>query len=210
LYVWDEDIERQCLRQGDILSCMPFPIIDKEIAVLGRLQDMTTPYPGIQTIPREHRKQPEYFTAQIKMRMSFVSIISHCCEIEIRNGKLMVPSVAVARIVPVKKTISSDSQKLASLKANKDPRLTNDPGYMDYFYLEPHPLLADSAWVVDFAQIASFASSELETLLGRKVLQLQDRERVKFKHKLVAYLGRLTDEEEKSGLADPWPPPPTT
>jgi hypothetical protein len=41
-------------------------------------------------------------------------------------------------------------------------------------------------------------------LLSRKILQLLDRERVKFKIKLAAYLGRLTDEEAAVGLENPW------
>jgi hypothetical protein len=206
LYLAEEHTDRKCLRQGDILSALPFPIIDSELAILGRLQDAEIPQPSIRTIPREHRKKQDCFTGQIKMRMSMVAVISHCCELEIRSGKLLLPSVAVARLIPMKQSISSDSAKLASLQANKDPRIASDIGYLDYFYLEPHQVLGNVPWVVDFGQITSIASSELDSLMERKLLQLQERERVKFKYKLAGYLGRLTDEEEAKGLSNPWKP----
>jgi len=103
--------------------------------------------------------------------------------------------IAVARLVPVKSSIIKDSDKLASLRANKDPRYQNDSGFLDYFYLSP-AVSGGGEWVVDFSQIASFPGTEYQYLLRRKLLQLSDRERVKFKIKLAVYLGRLTDEEQ--------------
>ena len=50
----------------------------------------------------------------------------------------------------------------------------------------------------------SVPSSEIARLLGKKLLQLDDRSRVKFKLKLGASFGRLTAEEERAGLTDPW------
>jgi hypothetical protein len=58
--------------------------------------------------------------------------------------------------------------------------------------------------VVDFRQISSYPSSELEFFLRNKALQMGDRERVKFKIKLAAYLARLTQEEESAGFENPW------
>lgn len=58
--------------------------------------------------------------------------------------------------------------------------------------------------MVDFSQISSIPGSEYSNLISRKVLQLLDSERVKFKIKLAAYVGRLTDEEATAGLENPW------
>jgi len=52
-----------------------------------------------------------------------------------------------------------------------------------------YPSGAGLSIYVDFSQIAPVPGSEYESLLRRKVLQLLDRERVKFKIKLAAYLG---------------------
>jgi hypothetical protein len=116
----------------------------------------------------------------------------------------LLPTISVARVMAIKETITRDAQKLSSLRANKDPRNQNDPGYLDYFYLQPHVAIENMEWVVDFAQIAPVPATEYQQLLQRKVLQLVDRERVKFKIKLAAYLARLTDEEVVAHLENPW------
>ena len=141
---------------------------------------------------------------QVKTRLAPGAVISHCCELELRNGKCLLPTIGLARILPVKPSIIGNAQKLVSLRGNKDPRDPNDQCYLDYFYLAAHGALAGTENVVDFSQISSIPGSEYSSLLSRKVLQLLDRERVKFKIKLAAYLGRLTDEEASAGLENPW------
>lgn len=99
------NVEGNCLRQGDILDAVPFPIIDVDAAVLGRIDadaGMQIPHPKIVTIPREHRAQQDCFTMQIKTRLSPGAVLSHCCELELRNGKCLLPMIAVARITPIK------------------------------------------------------------------------------------------------------------
>jgi hypothetical protein len=206
VYLSSGDVEKNCLRQGDILDAVPFPIIEADAAILGKIDDdgIVVPHPRIVTIPREHRAQQDCFTMQIKTRLSPVAVISHCCELELRSGKCLLPMITVARIVPVKPSIIGNAQKLASLRGNKDPRKRPDPGYLDYFHLESHESLGGIETLVDFSQISSIPGSEYSALLKRKVLQLADRERVKFKIKLAAYIGRLTDEEDAANLENPW------
>lgn len=127
---------------------------------------------------------------QIKVRLAPCAIVSHCCELELRNGKCLLPMITVARIVPVKESVSRDPEKMPSLKANKDPRNQSDLGYLDYFYLEPDDAMARLEYVVDFSQLAPVPGTEYQSLLHRKMLQLSDRERAKFKIKLPAYLAR--------------------
>ena len=209
MYTPDSQVDRKCLRQGDILTAVPFPIIDIGSAVLGRIDaeaGFQIPHPKIPTIPREHRNQDDCFTMQVATRLAPCTVIAHCCELELRNGKCLLPMISVARILPVKVSISRDTEKLASLRANKDPRSSEDPGYLDYFYLEPHKSIGGIECVVDFSQIAPVPGTEYQNLLRRKALQLLDRERVKFKIKLAAFLARLTDEEVAADLVNPWLP----
>jgi hypothetical protein len=207
VYVSTGDLDKNCLRQGDILDAVPFPIIDVDVAVLGKIDaeaGMQIPHPKIVTIPREHRAQQDCFTMQVKTRLAPGAVISHCCELELRNGKCLLPMIALARIVPMKASIIGHAQKLASLRGNKDPRDPHDHGYLDYFYLAEDQSLGGIESVVDFSQVSSIPGSEYSSLLSRKVLQLLDRDRVKFKIKLAAYVGRLTDEESTAGLENPW------
>jgi len=207
VYVADSQVDRGCLRQGDVIAAVPFPIVDAESAVLGSIDEgsgVQTPHPKITTIAREHRKRNDCFTMQVKARLAPCAVVAHCCELELRDGKCLLPMISVARIVPVKESISRDEEKLASLRGNKDPRNPQDPGYLDYFYLEAANSIGGVECVVDFSQISSVPGTEYQNLIRGKVLQLLDRERVKFKIKLAAYLGRLTDDEATAGLENPW------
>jgi len=207
MYASAAETDRSCLRQGDILDAVLFPIFGQDTAVLGTIDRdgaIEVPHPRIKTIPREHRNQTDCFTLQLKARLAPGAVLAHCCELELRNGRCLLPAIPIARLISVKPTIIGDASKIASLRANKDPRNTIDPGYLDYFYLPSHELIGGIEKVVDFSQISSVPGDEYQQVLKRKVMQLEDRERVKFKIKLAAYLGRLTDEEHKLGLENPW------
>ena len=204
MYLPDEELNRRCLRQGDIVTGVLFPIIDDELLVLGRIERPVIPHPTLTLLPREHRNRDDCFTAQVKMRVAPGAVLAHCCELELRNGRCLLPSVAFARVLPVKPAILSDTAKMSSLQANKDPRSTEDGGYIDYFYVHPDPRIGGGEWVVDFGQTTSVASTEYDRLTHRKILQLSSAERVKFKIKLAAYSTRLTDEERDLGLENPW------
>jgi hypothetical protein len=201
------EMDKVCLRQGDILEIVPFPIIDSEFSLLGKIDEEVE----VQTVPklvavaREHRNSKDCLTAQVKMRLAPGAVLAHCCELELRNGKCLLPAIPIARLIPVKTAIAVDESKLASLRSNKDPRNLADHGYIDYFHVVPHERLSSREWVIDYCQISSIPSTEYGALMKRKVLQMQDRDRVKFKIKLAVFLGsRLTDEEVGLGLENPW------
>lgn len=208
MYVAPAAMETNCFRQGDIINAVPFPILDADLSVLSRIDHegrVQTPHPKVLAIPTEHRNTKDCVTGQVKMRLSFGAVVAHCCELELRNGKCSLATIPVARLVPVKSSISNDESKIASLRGNKDPRNADNPGYIDYFYLAAHEQLNNAEWVVDYCQISSIPGTEYASLLRRKILQLTDRDRVKFKIKLVAFMGgRLTDEELRQGLENPW------
>ena len=206
MFVEDTGMERDCLRQGDILARIPFPLLEiGKLRVLGKINSEASerPYPDISAALSAHRDDPNYFTAQTLMRLSFGAVVSHCCELEPRNGKLLLPAFTLARLIPVKQGIMADREKLASLRDNQDPRGPT-PGFIDYFYIAPHERIDNKEWMVDFSQIASLPKSEFPAILQHKVLQMDGRTRVKFKIKIATYLGRITNEEEQQNLEEPW------
>ncbi len=209
MFVPDADMDRTCLRQGDVLRAIPFPILElKNLAVLGEIHgfEHKTGVPAMLTPVRTvHRGgDPYYFAGQTKFRLCLCTVVSNCCEIQPRNNKILPPAFLAARLIDVKKSILEDPAKLASLRSNKDPRDVANPGYIDYFYLTQHELLEGKEWMVDFSQVVSIASSEFPGILERKVLQMDERTRVQLKLKLATYFGRVSPEEEQAGFENPW------
>jgi len=212
-----EGFDENSLRQGDILIGIPFPLLErKSLNVLGSIAldyDYTLP-PVISSRTHTHRFDNNWVTLQTPARFCTCAVTSNCCDLEPRHGQIQTRMVTLARLRPISNEISGDPVKLASLKANKDPRRDpNDPGYLDYFYLEPDELLENKDWNVEYAQVVSIPASDVDLLLKKKILQLDDRTRVKFKIKLAFTQSRMNDEEEQAGLEDPWqeappvPPP---
>jgi hypothetical protein len=64
--------------------------------------------------------------------------------------------------------------------------------------------LENKEWIVDYNQTVCIPGREFPMVLSRKILQMEDDWRVKFKIKLAICLARLTDEERSAGLEDPW------
>jgi hypothetical protein len=205
--MFQQEVDRTCLRQGDILAGVPFPLLSSERIILiatAAFGMSASAVPTVAPVTHPHRDDPNWVTAQVPVRLGFFAVTSQCCDLQPRHQKIPMPTFALARLIPVPARILSDSQKLASLKQNKDPRARDDPGWINFFYVPSHEVLDNRDWVVDFNQLISIPSSEFPAIMARKVLQMEDRWRVKFKIKLAVSLARLTDEERQAGLEEPW------
>jgi hypothetical protein len=202
-----EVADTTCLRQGDILEGIPFPrLAAGEISILGTISH-ETPQPHVPRLTAAtstHRDDPSWIAAQVPVRLSYCAIISQCCDLEPRSGRMVIPTFALARLIPIPQSINSDAQRLASLRSNKDPRVGSDPGFINFFHIPSHPRLSGSEWVVDYNQTISVPGREFPAILAKKILQMENDWRVKFKIKLATCLARLTEEERSSGLENPW------
>lgn len=202
-----DGFDANALRQGDILAGVPFPLLDgTRMQVLGGIAPEYdyNGLPAITASTHNHRGDAEWVTVQLPVRFCLCAVLSNCCDLEPRNGgRPQAVGVNLARLRPISADIRGNADRFRSLKLNKDPR-TLDPGYIDYFYLEPHALLGNQDWRVHFSQVTTIPISDIELLLRKKVLQLDDRNRVKFKIKLAFSLGRISDEEMDADLENPW------
>lgn len=197
------------LRQGDILAGVPFPLLEHgKTQVLGAIaQDYDYALlPSISAKTHAHRADSNWVTVQVPARFGLCAVLSNCCDLEPRDGHVQAYSVTLARLRPISNDIRNDAERFASLRSNKDPRDTVNAGYIDYFYLEPHAKLEGSDWNVQFNQVVTLPTSDINLLLRKKVLQLDNRTRVKFKIKLAFTLGRPNDDELDAGLENPWEP----
>lgn len=208
MFLQDADMERDRLRQGDILARIPFPLLETEkLTVLGQIQPggADLPYPVINTRLHRHREDPHFFWGQLPLRMSLCAVLSNCCEVEPRHGKLLQPAFVVARLIPIKDSILNDSEKLESLRANRDPRgATPNRGYMDYFYIQACPRLDNKEWMVDFSQVFSIPNTNFPQILNQKILQMEPLHRVRFKIKAAVYFGRIADDEATARFHELW------
>jgi len=203
------EADMSCLRQGDILKEIPFPLLStQDLLVLGSVAEHQgqSQRRSLVAVTRVHRQDPDWVTAQIPIRFCYCAVLSQCCDLAPRHDKIRMPTISLARLIPVPARILNDPEALASLRGNKDPRNVADPGFINLFYVPAHEYLDATEWVVDYNQTVSIPSQEFPGILRKKVLQMEDRSRVKFKIKLGASCTRLTDEERDGGLENPWGP----
>jgi hypothetical protein len=202
-----EGFDLAVLRQGDILAGVPFPLMDQgEIRVLGEIDQAAdfTFVPSITTKLMKHREDKEWTSAVVPIRFGFCAVVSNCCDLEPHGGRIQGHAILLARLQPIPVDIRRNQANFDSLRANKDPRNKADAGYMDFFYLESHEKLLNQDWRIHFNQIICLPTTDITLLLGRKVLQLDDQTRAKFKIKLGTKFMRLTEEELAAGLDQPW------
>jgi hypothetical protein len=201
------------LRQGDILAGVPFALMEQgKMHVLGAIaQDYDYAVaPSISVRTHEHRGDRGWVTIQVPARFGLCAVLSNCCDLEPREGRVQAHAVTLARLRPISPDTRNNPENFASLRANRDPRDAVNPGYFDFFYLEPHAQLEGTDWTVHFNQVVTVPTTDIALLLRRKVLQLDDRTRVKFKIKLASSFGRINDDEIDAGLENPWEEPPIT
>lgn len=160
--------------------------------------------PSINAVKQELRNDSEWLTAVVPIRFGFSIVLSNCCDLALRNERIPAPVFTLARLHQIPDGFRNNADSFNSLRANKDPRDDSDPGYIDYFYLEPHELLNAADWRVHFNQVSTLPTAALTLLLRKKVLQLDDRTRMKFKIKLGYTYFRSNAEEEAAGLENPW------
>jgi hypothetical protein len=195
------------LRQGDILEGVPFPLLEtSRIQLLGDIendQDFTTAPPLTPKL-HKHRDDPNWTTAVCPVRFGCCAVLSNCCDLEPRGGKVLTPAVVLARLRPITSDARRNPTMFESLKANRDPRDRENPGFIDQFYLEPHELLAGQDWKVQFNQTLCLPTTDITLLLKKKILQLDNRTRMKFKIKLGFTFARANNDELDAGLENPW------
>ncbi len=178
--------------------------------VLGAIsqdQDFNT-IPVISPKTHQHRDDREWVTAVAPVRFGFCAVLSNCCDLEPRDGKVLAHAVVLARLRPIPNDIRNNAELFGSLKANKDPRDRQNAGYIEWFYLEPHESLLGQDWRVHYSQVVALPTTDITLLLRKKILQLDDRTRMKFKIKLGFTFMRDNEDERAADLLDPWQEPP--
>lgn len=206
----EEGFDATSLRQGDVIAGVPFPLLEHgKINVLGGVAQEYdyAAAPPISPKTHSHRNDPGWVTIQVPAKFGPCIITSNCCDLEPRGGRVQAHTVTLARLRPIPDDIRNDPERFSSLVANRDPRDEENPGYIDFFYLQPHALIEGRDWNVHYSQVVTLPTTDIDLLLRKKILQLDDRTRVKFKLKLAFTIGRINADEVGAGLREPWAEP---
>jgi hypothetical protein len=187
--------DRVQLRQGDIVFGLFYPILNcTNLFLIGRAMPTAPDDPcDISPLTVQTKPYGNTLTAQINVVRSHSIVLSQCCDLELRDGRLSSPAFVVSPLTPVPYTIRTNALNLERLQRNS---LTD---YSSLYYIRAQaPLIEDC--MVDFSTVASVTNKDYSLALSGKVLQMTDAERVRFKTKLAAHFGRPTEEEIQAGL----------
>jgi hypothetical protein len=200
MFIADADLT--CLRQGDILANVPFPQVKAaDTRFLGAASLETLGTLTFNAHAKIVRNLPMY-TCQVETRLGFAAVISQCCDIAPRAGnRIEQPTIALARLTPIPASITGDPVALTDLRSNSDPRVPG-AGFLNLFHIRATQLTENRDWMVDFGQVFSIPSAEFPAILSRKVLEMDNDSRIRFKIRLSSSFARFTEDE--IALDHPW------
>jgi hypothetical protein len=186
------------LRQGDIIGNVLFPL--SRPAVLKYLGTYSS---GAGTdidlkayVDRPAGAKKDYVQCITHGVVGPGSVMSQCCDLDRKHPK---PSFSVCRIVPF---MSGQFKNVEALVNNIDPWGRENP-HFQFFYIGKVNGL-EGEYLADFGLVTSFSWADYELILGKKVHQLDDINRNRFRVKVGAFWGRPTQEDVDAGLANPY------
>ncbi len=155
MYLLEDQIERNSLRQGDIIS---------EVHLLGTINLSTISY----MVSNDTRigwyipKPPDFRPA---------IILSHSCEIDLLND-IKLTSIILAPLRDINK--ATGPQQIEELKQSNIIDESSTYSYLKYFYIEPNPLIPfDDGAIVDFSKCFSVRNQSYKDLLSKKIIQMR-------------------------------------
>jgi hypothetical protein len=199
-----EVTDTSTLRQGDIIKNVSFPLGRIEaIAYLGSLTESPDGNLAFEpTLEINSKTGSRWYNAQTLAAPSFCTVLSQCCEVD-HSQSHPPPCFVLSRLVPVPDGLKKKPALYSSLCENVDPYGSARPFY-PLFYVGAHAKFSEIEYVVDYGQSMSVRWADYSAVLARRVLQMDDITRAKFRVKAGAYFGRPTREEVDAGIADPW------
>lgn len=187
--------DTKSLRQGDVIKGIYYPLLKHgELSLVGRPTEAGhTQVDGIVLAASVENKK--YVQGLMKFVPTLGIVVSQCCDVQAKDGKLDVPAFVLAPIEPLRflHTIATNPDAVANLKKNHPSK------YANLFYLGDTPPIQEPS-IVNFNKVFSVQQSDYQTILTMKVLQMSDENRVQFKVKLASHFGRPTEEELEKNL----------
>jgi len=188
------------LRQGDVISNVFFPLTRPAL-----LKYLATYWSGSGAdiklealIETPQGSRVKYVQSVSHGLVAHGSVISQCCDLDKRHPKA---SFSLCRLIPLDR---HRYKNLDALTTNIDPWGPENPHFQFFYYGAIKGL--EGEWLADFGLLMSLSWADYDLILRKKVEQLDDLSRNKYRVKVGAFFGRPTEEDRKAGLADPYEP----
>jgi len=156
MFLDEENIERDALKQGDIIS---------QVHLLGAINLRSITY-------HTPSGESEYCGWSIpqKPKLGDAMVLSHSCEISLEN-KTKVTSIILAPLRDIHKATSPEF--IQRLIETNMIDATSQESFFKYFYVAPNPKLEfTDGVVVDFSKCFSVRKQSYDALLNKKIAQL--------------------------------------
>jgi hypothetical protein len=109
----------------------------------------------------------------------------------------------LCRLIPLERARYKNVEALVD---NIDPWGAQNPHFQFFYYGQVDGL--DGEYLADFGLLTSLSWTDYDLVLRKKVHQLDNLNRNKFRVKVGAFFGRPTDEDTAAGLGNPYAPTP--
>lgn len=190
------------LRQGDVVTSVFFPLTRPDslryLATYGSGSGTQIKLEPLVEKPPGSRK--EYVQSLSHGVVAHGAVISQCCDLDKNHPK---PSFSLCRLIPFER---GRYKNVDSLVGNIDPWGPENPHFQFFYYGRIDGL--DGEYLADFGLLTSLGWSDYDLILRKKVHQLDNLNRNKFRVKVGAFFGRPPDEDVQAGLANPYEPIP--
>jgi hypothetical protein len=190
------------LRQGDVIADVFFPLSrPAQLKYLATYASGSGTDVGVKPfVEAPAGSQKAYIQSLCHGVVAHGAVISQCCDLDTRHPKA---SFSLCRIVTFERSRYKNAEALVE---NIDPWGPERP-HFQFFYLGQIDGL-EGEYLADFGLLANLSWADYELILKKKVHQLDDLNRNKFRTKVGAFFGRPTDEDSAAGLANPYQPVP--
>lgn len=179
MYLQDDKIEKDVLRQGDI-------IIGTQIIGALNLKEIT--------YITNNEGERLSWAVPVEPKFQEAIVLSHSCEIDLAN-EIKVTSIILSPLRDVNK--ATEPQYIEEVKRTNIITSDSTESFLKYFYLPPHPSIPYSdGCIVDFSKCYSVRNKSYDLLLQNKKAQLEESYSDKLALKLALYFYRTQHMKE--------------
>lgn len=173
MFVPAEQAELNRLKQGDIVADVPL------LAALN---------PGAIHILNTATGEGAGWQVPNKLEFGLAAVLSHSCEIAVENGVKLTSIV----LSPLRSAASASSPEKLELLKSTNFIEGAEASFLKYFYLPGAAPLPDApgGYVVDFSKCFSLRKNYLETLIKKKICEMDAATRDQFSLKLAVFFSR--------------------